>query len=57
MKSTFRILFYARWEKTKENGKVPLQARITLDGQKVKFRLKAEVSSNIWDSKSGQAKG
>lgn len=57
MKSTFRILFYARWEKTKENGKVPLQARITLDGQKVKFSLKAEVSQEIWESKAGKAIG
>ena len=57
MKSTFRILFYARWEKTKENGKVPLQARITLDGQKVKFSLKAEVSQEIWEPKAGKAVG
>ena len=57
MKSTFRILFYARWEKTKENGKVPLQARITLDGQKVKFSLKAEVSPDIWEPKAGKAVG
>ena len=27
MKSTFRILFFARWESAKDNGKVPLQAR------------------------------
>lgn len=57
MKSTFRILFYARWEKKKENGKVPLQARITLDGQKVKFSLKAEVSPDIWEPKAGRATG
>ena len=40
MKSTFRILFFARWESAKDNGKVPLQARITLDGDKAKFRRK-----------------
>ena len=40
MKSTFRILFFARWESAKDNGKVPLQARITLDGDKAKFSLK-----------------
>lgn len=57
MKSTFRILFLARWELKKENGKVPLCARITIDGERVKFSLKAEVSSNIWDPKSGRAKG
>lgn len=55
MKSTFRILFLARWELKKENGKVPLCTRITIDGERVKFSLKAEVSSNIWDPKSGRA--
>ena len=56
MKSTFRILFLARWELEK-NGKVPLCARITIDGEKVKFSLKSEVPANIWDPKSGRAKG
>lgn len=56
MKSTFRILFLARWELEK-NGKVPLCARITIDGEKVKFSLKSEVSSAIWDPKSGRGKG
>ena len=57
MNSTFRILFYARWEKKKENGRVPLQARITLDGDKVKFSLKVDVSPDIWDPKAGKATG
>ena len=56
MKSTFRSLFLARWELEK-NGKVPLCARITIDGEKVKFSLKSEVSSAIWDPKSGRGKG
>ena len=57
MKSTFRILFLARWELKKENGKVPLCARITIDGEKVKFSLKSEVTAKIWDPKSGRATG
>ena len=57
MKSTFRILFLARWELKKKDGRVPLCARITIDGEKVKFSLKSEVSSAIWDPKSGRAKG
>lgn len=47
MRSTFRILFFARWEKKKENRKVPLLARITLDGEKVKFSLKTDISPDI----------
>ena len=57
MKSTFRILFLARWELKKENGKVPLCARITIDGEKVKFSFKSEVIAKIWDPKSGRATG
>ena len=54
MKSTFRILFLARWELEK-NDKVPLCARITIDGERVKFSLKSEVTAKIWDPKSGRA--
>lgn len=57
MKSTFRILFLARWELKKENGKVPLCARITIDGERVKFSLKSEVTAKIWDPKSSRAQG
>lgn len=57
MKSTFRILFLVRWELKKEDGKVPIIARITIDGEKVRFSLKTEVTANIWDPKSGRAKG
>lgn len=57
MRSTFRILFFARWEKKKENRKVPLLARITLDGEKVKFSLKTDISPDIWEPKAGKAVG
>lgn len=53
MKSTFRILFFARWESAKDNGKVPLQARITLDGDKAKFSLKTEVTALPETDRSG----
>ena len=48
MKSTFRILFFARWELEK-NGRVPINAKVTLDGQKVRFSLKTEVPAKAWD--------
>ena len=57
MKSTFRILFLVRWELKKEDGKVPIIARITIDGEKVRFSLKTEVLASIWDPKFGRAKG
>lgn len=57
MKSTFRILFLVRWELKKENGKVLINARITLDGEKVQFSLKTEVSTSIWDPKAERVIG
>ena len=56
MKSTFRILFLARWELQKENGQVPLCVRITIDGERVKFSLKSEVSGKIWDPNLAEQK-
>ncbi|MDR0954455.1 MAG: site-specific integrase, partial [Rikenellaceae bacterium] len=57
MNSTFRLLFYARWQKRKANGKVPLYARVTIDGTKVEFNVKMDVSEKIWDPKFGRASG
>lgn len=56
MKSTFRILFFARWELEK-NGRVPINAKVTLDGQKVRFSLKTEVPAKAWDPKAGKLNG
>lgn len=57
MKSTFRILFLARWELKKENDKVPLCARITIDGERVKFSLKSEVTAKFGIRSPGGQKG
>lgn len=57
MKSTFRILFYVRWELQKADGKVPIHARLTLDGEKVRFNLKTHVTATLWDPKAGKAQG
>ena len=57
MKSTFRILFFARWEMKKINGKVPIQVRLTVDGGKVRFSLKIDVTATLWDPKAGRAIG
>ena len=56
-KHVSEILSALRGGNSEKNGKVPLCARITIDGEKVKFSLKSEVSSSIWDPKSGRAKG
>ena len=57
MKSTFRILFYAKWEASDEAKMLPIYVRITINGTKARFSLKIRVSEKIWDPKSGRAKG
>ncbi|MBQ8779260.1 MAG: phage integrase SAM-like domain-containing protein [Alistipes sp.] len=57
MKSTFRILFYAKRELLDEAKMVPIYVRVTINGSKVRFSLKIRVSEKIWDAKSGRAVG
>ena len=57
MKSTFRILFYAKWEASDEAKMLPIYVRITINGSKARFSLKIRVSEKIWDAKSGRAIG
>lgn len=57
MRSTFRILFFVRWELQKADGRVPIHARLTLDGEKVRFNLKADVPAALWNPKAGKANG
>ena len=54
MKSTFRILFYAKWEASDEAKMLPIYVRITINGTKARFSLKIRVSEKIWDAKSGR---
>lgn len=56
MKSTFRILFFVRGTRIK-NGKVPIQVRVTIDGEAVQFSVKLDVSPAIWNAKLGRAEG
>lgn len=51
MKSTFRILFYAKWEASDEAKMLPIYVRITINGTKVRFSLKIRVSEKIWDAR------
>ena len=57
MKSTFRILFYAKWEASDEAKMLPIYVRITINGTKARFSLKIRVSEKIWDAKSDEPSG
>jgi hypothetical protein len=55
MRSTFKILFFLKRDKQKANGTVPLFCRITIDGQEVRFGMKCDINSKLWDVKANKA--
>lgn len=57
MKSTFRILFFVKGKCVKRSGKVPIQVRLTIDGDPVQFSIKQDIDPKIWDPKNGKAMG
>lgn len=57
MRSTFKILFYCKKNAVKSNGKAPLMARVTVNGEMVQFSIKCEVNPSNWNPKAGMAIG
>jgi len=57
MRSTFKILFYIKKNALKSNGKAPIMARVTLNGEIVQFSVKCEVDPAEWNPKAGRAIG
>jgi hypothetical protein len=57
MRSTFKILFYIKKNALKSNGKAPVMARITLNGEITQFSLKCEVDPAEWNPHSGRVLG
>ncbi len=57
MRSTFKILFYCKKNAVKSNGKAPIMARVTLNGEIVQFSVKCEVNPVEWNPKAGRAIG
>ena len=57
MRSTFSILFYIKKSALKDNGKAPMMARITLNGDIVQFSLKCEVEPDEWNPRAQRANG
>ena len=49
--STFSILFRIKKNRLK-NGKAPIYARVTIDGQRLEISGQREVSVLEWDSKT-----
>lgn len=57
MRSTFRVLFFLKRDKQKNNGNVPLFCRITIDKKEARFGMKFDVNPATWSVKAGRAIG
>lgn len=57
MRSTFKILFYARKNYLNKQKKIGIMVRITLNGKKSQFSSTLDVDPEMWDAQSGKATG
>ncbi len=56
MKSTYRILFFARKTRLNRDGLIAITIRITIDGESIEFNPKLYVNPGIWNP-IGRAEG
>ena len=57
MRNTFRILFYIKRTAPDRYGRVPVMARITINGERAQFSTQQHVDPRIWDAHDGRATG
>ena len=57
MRSTFSILFYIKKSALRNDGKAPIMARITLNGEIVQFSLKCGVNPDEWNPRAQRVNG
>ena len=56
-RATFNILFFVKRTKARKNGKLPIYARITVNGQRAEFVTQKEVFEHEWNNTKGCVKG
>ncbi|MEI6750536.1 MAG: site-specific integrase [Bacteroidales bacterium] len=56
-RASFSVLFYIKRAKLHRDGKSPIYARITINGERAEFVLQASIEESLWDNKHGKAKG
>lgn len=54
---TFGVIFYLKKQKTTDQGKAPICARITVNGKRTEISLKRSIEVNAWDAKKSAARG
>lgn len=57
MKYTFKISFFLKKSKVRKDGKSPIIARITLNGEKVEFCTQLSIEVSKWSVDTAEAKG
>lgn len=57
MKSTFKILFYARKNQVNKNGEVGIMIRVSVNGENTQFSSKLQIHQESWDPKRKMAIG
>jgi len=57
MKSTFKVLFYLKRNAIRKDGKMPIVARVTIDGIIAQFNTKLEIQPTNWSVKMGKVIG
>ena len=57
MRSTFKVLFYLKRNKCKDQKVVPVMGRITVNGSIAQFSAKLSVPETLWEVSGGRAKG
>jgi len=57
MKSTFKILFYARKNQVNKSGEVGIMIRVSVNGENTQFSSKLQIHQESWDPKRKMAIG
>ena len=52
MKATFNIMFFIQKGKVTANGRAPIFARLTVNGERVHFSTKLSIQPDRWDAKN-----
>jgi site-specific recombinase XerD len=56
-RASFGVLFFIKRAKKHKNGKLPVYARITINGLRAEFVVQASVEEILWDNKLGKVNG
>ena len=57
-RSTFKVLFYVKRTAVRvSDGKAPVMARITIDGDIATFSAKLFVTPSLWNAEAGKVSG